>query len=447
MDNQVIWKQGILVLPQHFQQQERHNAAELLHNTRQIQPHYWGFSQIQISTSDLAFGSFSLLQCAGSFQDGTSFNAPQNNNLPKSIKLEDGLTNVLIYLVLPQRQINVNDVNFDSSDVNVITRLKPRELNVKDVASSNHTVSTIIVGDIDYRIMISSDKAGIPDGMLKLAIARVKEVSSGRIILCEEFIPNLVNALVSPRLMRFLTELRGMLSARGDALSTQATNSGRTTGVTEYSDFLLLQLINRLEPLVNQYIANPIMHPSDLYFSMLSVAGELSTFMKSNRRPASFPLYNHDNLTSCFEALINDIDSSFNVVLEQIASQIELSKPKNNIRAARLSHKALLENGVLILAVAANIPEETLRTELPAQIKIGPGEKIFTLVQSALPGIPIRLLSHVPSEIPYRSGYCYFELDKMSSLWPELQQSKGLALHVSGNHPGLTMELWAINRK
>lgn len=446
MDHRVIWKEGTLILPQHFQQQERFFSAELLHQIRQVQPHYWGFEQLQISESELAFGSISLAKCSGCFQDATAFHAPEKNKLPASIKLEDGVTDVTVYLVLPERQPNVNDINF-AQEQGSAARLKPLEVPAKDVTSAEHSKSMIMVGDIDYRLMLDTPEAPIPSGLMKLAVTKVKEVSNGKVILCEEFIPNLINALTSSKVTRYLNELRGMLNARGDSLSMQATDSGRTTGVAEYSDFLLLQLINRFEPLINQFINSPSIHPNTLYCSMLSVAGELSTFMKNNRRPISFPVYNHSDLTHCFNVLFDDIDSSFKVVLEQIATQIELSKPKNNIRAARLSHKALLENGVLILAVAANIPPENLRSDFPAQIKIGPGEKIFSLVQSALPGIPINLLSHVPSEIPYRSGYCYFELEKSNALWPELQQSKGLALHVSGNYPGLAMELWAINRK
>lgn len=446
MDHRVIWKEGTLILPQHFQQQERFFSSEFLHHVRQNQPYYWGFEQLKIAASDLAFGTFSLVECIGNFQDGTSFTAPQKNKLPASLKLIDGTTNVIIYLVLPQRQPNVNDVNFTQED-NAAARFSPLDIEVKDVTSNNHTMSHILVGDLDYRLMVESNNSPIPDGVMKLPLAKVKEVVGGKIIICEEFLPCILNIHASSKLKICLNELQGMLSARGDALSMQATGSGRTTGVTEYSDFLLLQLINRLEPVIHQHIHSLALHPYILYQLLLSVAGELSTFMKNNRRPISYPIYNHDNLSECFDVVIADIDTSFKVVLEQIATQIELSKPKNNIRAARLSHKALLDNGILILSVSANIPEENLRTEFPAQIKIGPGEKIFSLVQSSLPGIKINLLSHVPSEIPYRSGYCYFELDKSNPLWSELQQSKGLALHVSGNYPGLTMELWAINRK
>ena len=41
-------------------------------------------------------------------------------------------------------------------------------------------------------------------------------------------------------------------------------------------------------------------------------------------------------------------------------------------------------------------------------------------------------------------GSRYFELDQTSDLWDQLKSSGGVALHVAGEFPGLTMEFWAI---
>ncbi|WP_395344309.1 type VI secretion system baseplate subunit TssK [Ningiella sp. W23] len=446
MTHRVLWKEGTFILPQHFQQQERFLLNELQHRIAHVQSYWWGFSKLIIAEAELGFGQFSLEKCDCQFQDGTVLNAPQENRLPSALKLEDGVTDAIVYLVLPNRITNTNELNTEDEN-NSVGRFTAHSVAVSDNTSSDAALSNIEVGDVCSTLMVETEDAPIPDGYMKLAVARVKEVISGRIVLDDDFIGNVLNTQASYRITRFLRELAGMLSARGDSLAERATDTGSTSGVTEYADFLLLQLINRLEPWLAQTLTLQTMHPYPLYTALVSVAGELSTFMKRNRRPAKSPLYKHDNLTECFNFIFDDIETSFTVVLEQVATQIELSPPKNNIRAARLNHKSLLESGVLILAVSAKMPEESLRADFPAQTKIGPGEKIFQLVQSALPGIQINLLSHVPQEIPYHSGFCYYELSKQDSLWHELQQSKGLAIHVSGNFPELEMKLWAINRK
>jgi type VI secretion system protein ImpJ len=49
-----------------------------------------------------------------------------------------------------------------------------------------------------------------------------------------------------------------------------------------------------------------------------------------------------------------------------------------------------------------------------------------------------------PRQIPFHVGVTYFEIDRNSPFWKEMQTSGGLALHVAGDFPNLEMTLWAI---
>jgi type VI secretion system protein ImpJ len=49
-----------------------------------------------------------------------------------------------------------------------------------------------------------------------------------------------------------------------------------------------------------------------------------------------------------------------------------------------------------------------------------------------------------PRQIPFYAGATYFELDRNSPHWQQMQSSGGFAIHVSGDFPELKMELWAI---
>ena len=62
----------------------------------------------------------------------------------------------------------------------------------------------------------------------------------------------------------------------------------------------------------------------------------------------------------------------------------------------------------------------------------------------SLPGVPVSPLPVAPRQIPYHAGFVYFEMDETHELWNELKNSGGIALQVSGDVPGLAMELWAI---
>ena len=73
-------------------------------------------------------------------------------------------------------------------------------------------------------------------------------------------------------------------------------------------------------------------------------------------------------------------------------------------------------------------------------------EEIRPLVNSALPGIGLRPLPVAPRQIPYHAGVVYFQLEEASPYWAKMTTSGGIAVHVSGEYPGLSMELWAIRQ-
>ena len=66
------------------------------------------------------------------------------------------------------------------------------------------------------------------------------------------------------------------------------------------------------------------------------------------------------------------------------------------------------------------------------------------LVNLQLPGVPVNPVPVAPRQIPYHAGFVYFELDQSHELWAQLASSGGIAMHLAGEFPGLTMECWAI---
>jgi type VI secretion system protein ImpJ len=137
---------------------------------------------------------------------------------------------------------------------------------------------------------------------------------------------------------------------------------------------------------------------------------------------------------------------SLSMVFERTAVAIPLEERKYGIRVAMIADKALLSEATFVLAVNADVPVEGLRRNFPAQVKIGPVEKIRELVNRALPGIGLNALPVAPRQIPYHAGVTYFALDTKGQFWKELERSGGLAIHVAGKFPGLEMALWAIRQ-
>ncbi|MGD0429619.1 MAG: type VI secretion system baseplate subunit TssK, partial [Acetobacteraceae bacterium] len=117
---------------------------------------------------------------------------------------------------------------------------------------------------------------------------------------------------------------------------------------------------------------------------------------------------------------------------------------RSGVRVGEITDSAIVTDCTWVLVVSAQVPPDTLRRSFPNQTKIGPVEKIRDLITVALPGITVSALPVVPRQLPYYAGRSYFELDRTGPYWAALKNSAGIAIHVTGQIPGLEIECWAI---
>ncbi|MBL3591775.1 MAG: type VI secretion system baseplate subunit TssK, partial [gamma proteobacterium endosymbiont of Lamellibrachia anaximandri] len=303
------------------------------------------------------------------------------------------------------------------------------------------TKALVQTGSLRLRLMLDSEDRS---QFICMPLTRIVELRADmNLLLDEAFLPPALDCRSHRRLHGFLDELQGLLHHRGEALAGRITASGRG-GAAEIADFMMLQAVNRLEPLFTHLAQMEGLHPEAFYQIGIQTAGELSTFTSREKRPPELPPYRHDDLQATFEALMNAMRQSLSMVLEQNAVAIPLQDRKYGIRVAALADHSLIDSANFVLAVGSQMPTETLRNRFPAQVKIGPVEQIRELVNLQLPGVALRPLPVAPRQIPYHAGLTYFELDRSSELWKQLKSSGGFAFHIGGEFPGLELEFWAI---
>jgi type VI secretion system protein ImpJ len=205
-----------------------------------------------------------------------------------------------------------------------------------------------------------------------------------------------------------------------------------------------LQAINRYEPLLAHFADSGRLHPEQFYQLCVSAAGELATFTAVSKRTPVFPGYRHERLRESFEPVIESLRKSLSEEIVQRVISIPLEPRRFGISVAVVPDRELFSTAAFILAARADVPSEELRRRFPSQLKIGPTERIGDLVRLGLPGVPVHAVPVAPRQIPFHAGFAYFELDQTAELWDQLKKSGGVALHVTGDFPGLTMEFWAI---
>ncbi len=120
--NRVIWREGMFLRTQHFQQQDRWAEALVRGRTTALRPFGWGLSELQVSRDLLAQGRFAVAQASGCFQDGMPFSIPGEADHPTPLDLPDNTRNVLVYLAMPIQQAGAPEVADAATEARYATR-------------------------------------------------------------------------------------------------------------------------------------------------------------------------------------------------------------------------------------------------------------------------------------------------------------------------------------
>src|SRR5690625_5997800 len=81
--------------------------------------------------------------------------------------------------------------------------------------------------------------------------------------------PSCLDCRAASRLAGFLPELAGLLHHRGEAIAGRLADA-RRGGTAEIADYMMLQMINRYEPVVNHLAQITGLHPLGLYQQLRS---------------------------------------------------------------------------------------------------------------------------------------------------------------------------------
>ena len=443
LPEKVMWTDGQAVSPVHFQQQDRYVDAQLRFRGEMLHGYPWGFTEFVIDEQYLGLGKIVIAQARGILPDGTLFEIGHGHEA-LTLDIPPGVSNRRVVLALPLTIAGGSEAK-DPETLGVSTRHLRTPVQIRDYnvyRDKNSREVAITCGRYNLQLMFEDDSD--LSGYVAMPVIHIIECRQDlTVLLDKECQPTYLHMQASPVLSGYLTEMIGLVSHRGDHLAMRVGSAGHT-GAAEIADFILLQCINRFEPLFRHMEQTPRLHPEEFYRFLLALAGELATFTEPSKRPQALPEYNHERQFECFASLMQQARYSLSMVLEQHAVRLTIQQRKDNVKLAPIHDKKLLGTAVFVLVAQADMDVESLHNLLPRQIKIGTPENIRELVNAHLPGVKIRPLPVAPRQIPFHAGKSYFQLEFTSQQRAQLETSTGCAIHVSGTFPGLQMELWAI---
>ncbi len=445
MSDKVIWLEGMVLSPQHFQQAESLFSEDLNARLKLLGPFHYGIASLDLDREALQSGFFALRECSGVFPDGTWFSFPSQDGRLDQRPFESNFSaaqdNLGVYLAAPALQ--PGNPNFASEAVDETK--PPRYLGQTKEAPDLNTggnARALVFGRLNLRILFEGESTA---GLQTLKIAELRRDSQGRIQSDDDFLPTCLRLSGAAGFLARLKKLTDNAQQKSGYLMAQ--RSQKATGVAQFSaesltQYLLLSAVNASLPELLHFLQQPSAHPEALYRRLISFAGSMLSF-GADAKISDLPPYLHGDLRATFKPLFQLIETLLAAGVPTGYRMIPLTKTSPIQYLANLREVDLTKVRELYLGVSAQTGEVEIITAVQRKAKMGPAASLETLISHALPGLPLLPESQPPQGIPAKAGFKYFRVHQTGELWENAKSGKSLALHLPGDLPSPKLELIA----
>lgn len=441
---QPLWGRGVMVSPQHFQQQAAYAAWSAESIAQLSLNHPWGVIKATFEPEMLRLGRLQAHHLHLRFQDGVLIDTDNADSLPAALSLQNrtGITGVV--LALPLLRANGGNCLSPDEVADRPVRFRQRWHDVRNTFGEDSRQIAVMQPELSLRFADQDNS-----DYLTCPVARLIQDSQGNWTLDDTFLPPLLRVESSRWLMTQLEQLMIQLRARLFRLMAMRRESNERMAdfaVADVSLFWLLNALNSAEPVLGQFLRFPQSPAERLYPELARLAGSLLTFSLEHQ-VSVIPVYQHAQLNAVFPPLFDLLTELLEASLPSRVVPVELTHDKRLRQwQARLQDPRLREGADYYLSVRSPIPAAQLQEQFPLQCKVGSPEFVTSLVNTSRQGIPLRALRHVPAAIPLRLENQYFSLDLSHPAAQEMLESGSCMFYTPGMLGEPELELYAVLR-
>jgi type VI secretion system protein ImpJ len=434
--------------PHHFQVQSRYFEDSIQFATSSLWFAAYGLAGIELDTDALHNGTVALLHARGIMPDGLPFNMPESDALPRPRAVgelfpptRDGIT---VLLGIPPRKTDgFNCLVEDSAPAAARDPRFVAETQVIHDQNSGADERPVRLGRKNLKLLVDTEPAG---DLLTLPVARVVRDRTGHFAYDSDFVPPVLEISASQRLMLLTQRLAEILGEKSETISRGAKrgSSGHAEFSTrEIANFWLLHAVNSaLAPLRHQLTAKRG-HPEELFLELSRLGGALCTFALESH-PRDLPLYDHKNLSECFDRLDRHIRAHLETIVPTNCISIPLKPGGDYFHEGEVTDQRCLGRSRWVFAIRAGLGEADLMIKTPQLIKVCTPPFVRELVKRALPGLAMTHLPVPPPAISARVETQYFGLSKSGPCWDHLSQTRKVGVYVPGEFPNPEVEILVV---
>ncbi|WP_395856417.1 type VI secretion system baseplate subunit TssK [Cystobacter fuscus] len=395
----VQWHEGMLLAPQHFQQQDRRHEALLQLHLGLAMPFHWGVSQFHYDRSLLLAGTLRVLELEAILPDGliVSHQAGRGSELQLTLGSPHGVD--------WQRPVRLH--------VAVASGPRGGPGPGRFVSTTSEPLADESTGDMPLRIAQLQPRLELfagppPAGYSALPLLELRRDHES--FLVEEYLPPLLAVPFDSPIGERCDRLT--LRIRQKAASVVEELRARTAEPAQHAESLqLLRWLVAGLPAFEAMLRSGMPHPFGLYLALCTLAGHLAP-LGEGKIPPAFPAYEHLEPWRSFQAVFSFIESTLEQGVSEAYTRVQLQAEGGGFTTHFLPKWMDRE---LVLEVRGR-PGTTRQQVLGwmAGCRIGSESRHRVMRETRTLGARRELIDSRPGLVP-RSGSLLFSLESSST--------------------------------
>ena len=443
-----LWHEGLILTPQHFQQQDRWLAFAMQQFATAALAQPWGTLAVEVDEEFLITGHLKLTRLKLRFPDGTPIDTALADALPVgrdlTRDLPADLQNVTVLAALALPDADGNNCRFDET---VLARPRRSYREFGKVRDLNGVGQTEIAAE-RYAVRLLFDFERHADDTV-CAIARLTRATSGQFEVDHRYVPPCLTLGSHSLHLERINRLTDILQAK--SLMLGARRSERIEQVAEYGVadvqlFWLLHCIHAAWPHLRLFAAHPGRSPEHLYATLAQLASALMTF-STEAQLADIPAYDHVRADEVFAKLESMIRDLLDAIIPSRVVSIGLTHKTPTTWTGQFLDERIVEDAAdWYLSVNTPMAPLELVEQFPRLCKIGAPDDVEHIINSALMGIPLKAVQRVPAAIPVRLDNQYFALESSGAAHAKMLAARACQIYLPASVPDAALELYAVLR-
>jgi type VI secretion system protein ImpJ len=303
----IQWHEGMLLSPQHLQQNDLRFEQLLNHHLTLLSPYHWGINYLKFDPIIFPEGLIRILAVQAIMPDGltVNFEATTEDDNPLEIDLKpfkptNPKEEITVYLTMAEHLPGISPVVGEWARYISVDGVETKDINLDD--------NTIKIPRLIPKITLQvSDK--LPSRHIGFPILKV--IFQDEVFVNTNYMPACFQVNQDTSLWQQCSEAAKKIREKAVYLCDKWQNQVGTPLLQETSNLLrpLVMVLPALETLLN----NSVVHPYILFQKLCEIVGVL-TSLRLSQVPPVLPTYQHNDLLECFKPILELLKQSLHSI-------------------------------------------------------------------------------------------------------------------------------------